>query len=226
MSADAPRALGAADEDPLLSNADPGSQGLDWLARVVSYVLNPLLLFAGCFFIHYAMQPSVLNLTYAWVHLGSLFLLFAVYFLWLRAKGQALDFELRRKADRSVPLSMTFAALIVLGGAFWRATGSGLHVYTNMAAASMFLAFWLITNYWKVSLHALTASFVLTALFLFMELDWRYWPLLLLAPLVVWARVHLGYHDVSQSLVGLLLGASSIVLLQWLVDVNPLRLPL
>lgn len=197
---------------------------LDRLARVISYVLNPLLLFSCCFFLYYAIDRSTLSLLYGLLHLGSLFVLFAGYFLVLRLVDKPLDLELRKRSDRIWPLGITFTALIVLGAAFWSVTESGPHVYANVASAAMILAFWLITSYWKVSLHSFSTSFALAALFQILELDWTYWPLLLLGPIVIWARMHLKHHNLSQSLVGALLGVLAILFLQWLITADPLRL--
>ncbi len=197
---------------------------LDNLALGISYVLNPLLLFSCSFFLYYAVDRSSLSLFYGLLHLGSLFVLFAGYFVTLRIIKKPLDFELRKRSDRNWPLGVTFTALIVLGAAFWRVTESGPHVYTNIASAATILAFWSITRYWKVSLHSFSTSFVLAALFQILNLDWQYWPLILLGPIVIWARIHLKHHNLGQSLVGALLGVAAILFLQWLLEADPLRI--
>ncbi len=198
-------------------------QGIaDITAQVVSYVLNPLLLFAASFFLPYLIHPSSRTLIYAVVHLGALGLMFGMYLAILRWQGRTLDFELKDRRDRAMPLGLTIVALAVLGALTGVRTQSGLLMYTNGAAILMFLAFWLITHYWKVSLHSLTISFLLSALFLVVNLREIFWPLLLLIPLVVWARIHLRYHDLKQSLVGIMLGVSAILLYRWLLDTNPL----
>ncbi len=196
----------------------------DRLARIVSYVLNPLLLFAASFFLPYLIEPVAQNLLYAAIHLGSLGLMFSIYLSILRWRGQTLDFELKDRRDRTTPLGLTIAALVVLGVFMSLQAYSGLLIYINSAAVLMFLVFWFITRYWKVSLHSLTISFLLAALFLIANLDGRFGALLLLIPLVVWARVRLRYHDLHQSLVGIMLGVSAILLYRWLVATNPLSL--
>ncbi len=194
----------------------------DIMARTVSYVLNPLLLFAVSFFLPYLIAPSGQSLMYAVIHLGSMGLMFGIYLAILRWKGRTLDFELEDRRDRAMPLGLTIVALMVLGilTSLW--SRSGLLTYTNGAAVLMFLTFWIVTHYWKVSLHSLTISFLLAALFLVVNMDWAFWPLLLLIPVVVWARMHLRYHDLNQSLVGIMLGVSTILLYRWLLDTNPL----
>ncbi len=216
--------LDVVSEDAMSARIGTMDTRLDRLALIISYGFNPLLLFSGCFFLYYAVDRSPLSLLYGLLHLGSLFVLFAGYFLVLRLVNKPLDFELRKRSDRIWPLGITFTALIVLGTAFWRITESGMHVYTNIASAAMILAFWLITSYWKVSLHSFSTSFTLAALFQILGLAWVYWPLLLLGPVVIWARMHLKHHNLSQSLVGALLGVAAILFLQWLLTADPLQL--
>ncbi len=217
-------ALDIASEEAMPADLGVPNTRLDRLALAISYMLSPLLLFSLCFFLYYAVDRSTLSLLYGLFHLGSLFILFAGYFWVLRLVNKPLDFELRKRSDRIWPLGITFMALIVLGTVFWSVTESGTHVYANVASAITILAFWLITGYWKVSLHSFSTFFALTALFQIVGLDWMYWPLILLGPTVIWARMHLRHHNLGQSLVGALLGISAILFLQWLLAVDPLRL--
>ncbi len=198
-------------------------QGMtDVVARVVSYGLSPLVLFAISFFVPFLIDFSTNSLYYAVIHVGSMGLMFGIYLGILRWRGRKLDFELKDRRDRATPLGLTIAALAVLGTLIGMRTHSGILIYTNMAGILMFLAFWIITCYWKVSLHSLTISFLLAGLFLIVRIDGHFWPLILLIPMVVWARIHLRYHDLNQSLVGIILGVSAILLLRWLLFANPL----
>lgn len=216
-------ALDMASENATHSRKGSFAVILERAALVISYVLNPLLLFSCSFFLFYAVDRSQLSLNYGFLHLGSLFVLFFLYFLGLRLIDKPLDFELRERSDRIWPLGITFVALIVLGVAFWNFTGSSRHVYTNIASAAMILAFWAITRYWKVSLHSFSTFFALAALFQILNLSWQIWPLLLLGPIVIWARMYLQYHNLGQSLVGAALGVSAILFLQWLLAADPLQ---
>lgn len=196
----------------------------DALAWGVSYVLNPLWMLALCFFIPLFMEASRLNLVYGLVHVAFLVLLFLVYMGYLRATGRKLDFELNRRADRVVPLAITIAGLTFLGIVFWIWQGTARHVYINVAASAMFAVFWALTSQWKVSLHSLATSLFLTGILLLMELSWPFWFLLLLIPLVVWARIHLKFHNLGQTLAGIVLGVAMVLFYQWLLVMNPLRL--
>lgn len=211
-------------ESAVYAQKGSASSLLGKLALAISYALNPLLLFSCCFFLYFAVDRTRLSLNYGLLHLGSLILLFTFYFIGLRLIKKPLDFELRERSDRIWPLGITFVALILLGVAFWNATESGRHVYTNVASAAMILAFWAITRYWKVSLHSFSTFFALSALFQIVGLDWQFWPLILLGPTVIWARMHLKYHNLGQSLVGAALGIAAILFLQWLLAADPLRI--
>ena len=195
----------------------------DTLAWAVSYVLNPLILMSLVFFLPWSLARDGPSLVFAGTHLGALAALFSAYWAILRVRGKDLDLELNRRADRVLPLGMTIAGVAVVGLVMWRWKGIGSHVYTDVAAAVCFAVFWVITTRWKVSLHSLAVSLVLSALFFLLDVGPAYLPLLLLLPLVVWARLHLRFHDLGQTLVGILIGVSMVFLFMWLMSANPLN---
>ena len=194
------------------------------LAWAVSYALNPLLLMPLVFFLPWSLARDGPSLVFAGVHLGALGFLFAAYRAVLKIQGKELDFELNQRADRVLPLGMTIAGVAVLGVVMWRWQGIGSHVYTDVAAAVTFAVFWAITTRWKVSLHSLAISLVLATLFFLLQVGPTYLPLVLLLPLVVWARLHLRFHDLGQTLVGILIGISMVFLFMWLMAANPFHL--
>ena len=196
----------------------------DTLAWAVSYALNPLLLMPLVFFLPWSLARDGPSLVFACVHLGALGLLFAAYRAVLKVQGKELDFELNQRADRVLPLGMTIAGVAVLGVVMWRWRGIGSHVYTDVAAALTFAVFWVITTRWKVSLHSLATSLVLATLFFLLQVGPTYLPLVLLLPLVVWARLRLRFHDLGQTLVGILIGISMVFLFMWLMAANPFHL--
>ena len=77
------------------------------------------------------------------------------------------------------------------------------------AAASFFCGaalVWLIDRVWKISIHSVGVGGGVLVL-----LIWggpHLWPLLSAAPLVAWARLHLGAHSPAQVASGLILGAA------------------
>lgn len=196
----------------------------DTLAWAVSYALNPLVLMPLVFFLPWSLARDGPSLVFAGVHLGALGFLFAAYRAVLKVRGKELDFELNQRADRVLPLGMTIAGVAVLGAVMWRWQGIGSHVYTDVAAAATFAVFWAITTRWKVSLHSLAISLVLATLFFLLQVGPTYLPLVLLLPLVVWARLHLRFHDLGQTLVGILIGISMVFLFMWLMAANPFHL--
>lgn len=201
-----------------------GNTWQDTLAWAVSYTLNPLLLMSMVFFLPWSLERDGPSLVFAGVHLGALAALFTSYWAVLRIKGEDLDFELNRRADRVLPLGMTLAGVAAVGLVMWLWQGIGSHVYTDIAAAACFAVFWAITTRWKVSLHSLAVSMVLSVLFFLHDIGPGYLPLFLLLPLVVWARLHLRFHDLGQTLVGILIGTSMVFLFMWLMAANPFNL--
>jgi membrane-associated phospholipid phosphatase len=72
------------------------------------------------------------------------------------------------------------------------------------AALSLTLVELLITVWWKISGHVSTVAFGVTMATGFLG-TWAS-PLLLLIPLVAWARVKVGAHTITQTLAGGLAG--------------------
>lgn len=64
------------------------------------------------------------------------------------------------------------------------------------------LGFTLITLRWKISGHALTNALFTGAVIAWY--GWGWWPMLLIVPLVGWARVKTGNHTVRQVVLGAL----------------------
>lgn len=62
--------------------------------------------------------------------------------------------------------------------------------------------FALITQFWKISGHAMAVG--LTTGFIIVQYGWSWWPILLIVPLVGWARVARGDHTIWQVTLGAL----------------------
>lgn len=62
------------------------------------------------------------------------------------------------------------------------------------------VGFFLITTQWKISGH--TSANALTLGLIILWFGWSWWPLLLIVPLVAWARVVRKDHTVAQVIVG------------------------
>jgi len=119
------------------------------------------------------------------------------------AKGQIKTFDIRERRER-IPLYL-FTLLV---------HGVGILLACCMGKgdlAQILLVFWIIaavfaavTIFWKVSLH--TGVNAVLAVFVNMLYGWQYWWLMLVIPVVAWARIHDKHHTPLQVLAGAVLG--------------------
>jgi len=65
-----------------------------------------------------------------------------------------------------------------------------------------FVGFSLITHFWKISGHAFASA--LTTGILVSRFGWRWWPVLLIVPIVTWSRVVRKNHTLTQVIAGAL----------------------
>ena len=75
-----------------------------------------------------------------------------------------------------------------------------LQTATALPIVFALFGFALITHFWKMSGHAMAAA--LTTGFVVMRFGWGWWPVLLIVPLVGWARVVTKNHILAQVIAG------------------------
>jgi membrane-associated phospholipid phosphatase len=150
-----------------------------------------------------AMRDSTAE---AWVW-GGVYILLGVlipffYVVWLVKQGHITTIDVRVRKQRVQPLLMTASC----AGLAWVALvlGAAPKMMTVLAGALWFEAVVIlaITLRWKISVHAATAAGAATMAWALLGT-----PLPFLGvSLVVWSRVRLQRHTLSQTVTGLLLG--------------------
>lgn len=188
-------------------NSLPGSFESDWL-KVLAYYVSaifspPLTGLYGILLCSYAVEyPSI----YFWMILFlSLFLLLpTIYILYLVKKGMITDFHMRDREQRIKPLSIIFVHILI-SVLLYNYMGGPL-IFMVLALCGLVLVGMVvfISLYWKVSGHCAAAGglFIITLNFY----DMLIFPLALFVALVAWSRVRLGRHNLSQTVVGIMLG--------------------
>ncbi len=199
----------------------PGTKRLisaDLTARVVSYVVSPILvplMTTGILLLLLGADADQALAAFAFI--GFAFAVVPlVDILWMVARGFATSVDLPDRAQRVEPLT-----LAIVGGL------AGLLLYYNSEAsidlvsilAATYvanLAIVLVVNaFWKISVHAVAVGGMLgvTAYMLgpIFGLAAPYEGVLLaglaaLVPLIMWARLHLRAHTMAQVIAGALLG--------------------
>lgn len=133
------------------------------------------------------------------------------YLLWLVRQGTLADIYMPERETRLRPLTfiMVWALVCLMLARRWEAP---LVVEFFVVAAIVLTGILsLVTLFWKISFHGATISAAATATL--MVAGSSAWPMMLLVPLVGWARVRLKRHTLRQVVYGSLVGALIALLL-------------
>lgn len=127
-----------------------------------------------------------------------------LFLLLLLKKGKISDIHLNKRSERVQPLCFTLACSGIATSALFLTQAHELlltFAATNFLQLVIFTA---ITIRWKISAHSTAATaFIINAIALLGPIAI---PLILLLPLVGWARIHLRRHTPMQVIAGTLLG--------------------
>lgn len=173
-------------------------------AEIVSRVLDPVweIPLAIMLAVAFAAAEGL-----RWRFLGLLLFIDAVvpmiFFLIMLKNKQIKDWDIQNRAQR-VPL-YAFTLICHLAG-LWLAYELGKQELVLVLSVFYVVGvvFALITTHWKISLHAGVNAVLMIAINMFY--DWRYWWLMLLLPVVMWARVYQRHHSWEQVLAGAIVG--------------------
>lgn len=175
------------------------------LARLISYIFNPVvLLFPAPFFLVYkTSQNSVYALewtVFSWIFIFAV----AAFVLYAVLRGIFTDFDVSKREQR--PLLFLFTAIVAvlyMIGLFFLHGPKILYVAVLGILLGIFCIS-LINTRLKASIHLATISALITALSILY--GGMYLVLLILIPLIVWARVTVKRHTIEEALVGMLAG--------------------
>ena len=194
------------------------------LANALSYFLNPLVLPpVGFALVQWHLGAGPLEI--AWTFGASAFFFCIVPLLYVAGmvrSGRAESLEVRDRASRLKPFLVGIVSylvgMIVLGTTVETATALIVSIAALFPLNTLLLL--LVNLRWKISIHMATlAGFVSILLFVALTV-WRdlptEWeaaltaasvaPLLLLLPLLMWARVRVSAHSPGQVLAGAAFG--------------------
>lgn len=173
-------------------------------SRIISRVLDPVveipvaLVFAIWFAVSGGVRWRFLVLILAIdALLPFLFMLISL------AKEHISNWDIRDRKER-IPLYLftLFVHGVGILLADWMDKGDLARILLIFWIVAAFFA--LVTLKWKISLHAGVNAVLVV--FVNMIYGWQYWYLLMLIPLVSWARVHDKHHSWSQVAGGAMLG--------------------
>jgi hypothetical protein len=175
------------------------------LARFISFVFNPILVLLFVPFV--LLYRSTHNLYDAtmWTLYTAFFLIsITAFILYCVQRKLFTDMDVSKKEQRPLLfLVSVIFALLYLSGLFFM---HGPYILFVIAFGIIFGIFVvsIINRYIKASVHVATVSALIFAVA--MTYDGFYRFLLLLIPLVAWARVKIKRHTLSETIVGGTLG--------------------
>jgi len=175
------------------------------LARAVTNVLNPFIIFTALFALVAFAEATV---SWAVLYLAlELLAAMAVagYVLFMRRRSRVGDFWISARAERLTPALFLLAAFVALLAvlALFEAPQDLSLLTLSMGLASATVA--VITLLWKASAHCTVAGHAAAAGILLLGPAGLIFVLAL--PLVVWSRVTPGAHTLPQTLAGAAVGA-------------------
>jgi membrane-associated phospholipid phosphatase len=132
--------------------------------------------------------------------LGPLLVLF-----WLMGQGQVSDLDVTRREERQKPFLAALAGAVLACGVLYTMGAPPLLGRFATAHTVVISIVFVVTFYWKISVHAAGAAAVATLTTAVLETQMFAFLLVLL---VAWARLYLGRHTFPQVLAGGLLGAT------------------
>jgi membrane-associated phospholipid phosphatase len=175
-----------------------------FLAEIISWAFFPPLV-ATVFFVFLIFWYSAdFSEGLKWVTYIAPFLIFLplLFFAITYKLGWVDDLDLTNREDRPLYLVVfIFSLLAALALLFFLHAPLKFMVYT-LSGLIMTIATTIITFYWKISFHTAVTTSVVTAITILGGL--RFAPLLLLVPLIAWARLTLKKHTLWQVVGGFL----------------------
>lgn len=175
------------------------------LAEIISWGFFPPIV-ATVFFVFLVFwYSSDLSEGFTWLVTVSPFLIFCplIFFAISYKLGWVSDIDLSERKERPVFLVVFVVSLLLLS-IFLYILGVPekffIYVFSGLVMSALAS---IITLYWKISFHTAITSSVITAILILGGL--RFWPFIILVPLIGWSRVVLKKHTIWQVTGGALL---------------------
>ncbi len=184
------------------------------IAHLVSNVINPPLVSVLGILIMAGFMGTREAWTWALVFATLVVLVPTFYVYLLLRQGKIEDFHIPNRENRTKPYiviivsNLVGVVLMMVYGAPFLLVAFGI-----MGVIQSGLLF-LINRYWKISGHATAISGL--SVFLVAALGWSLSPVLVMIPLVAWARVRTSSHTFWQTFAGVLTG-TTFILTTWYV---------
>ena len=182
---------------------------LKTIGRILSYFFHPMVISTFTFwFIIYQTSISIDKPNFIFF-LSFFFstLLPIVNVLYLKSQGLITDIDASNRKERLLPIA--FGALFFLIGFITLRQLNSPMIIQGIMFCNLIntILVWLITKYWKVSIHTLSIASAIT---IFWILGYKYVIMMfLMLALTTISRILTNSHTLSQSIVGIIIGIVS-----------------
>ena len=182
---------------------------LKTIGRILSYFFHPMVISTFTFwFIIYQKSISIDKPNFIFF-LSFFFstLLPIVNVLYLKSQGLITDIDASNRKERLLPIA--FGALFFLIGFITLRQLNSPMIIQGIMFCNLIntILVWLITKYWKVSIHTLSIASAIT---IFWILGYKYVIMMfLMLALTTISRTLTNSHTLSQSIVGIIIGIVS-----------------
>ena len=184
------------------------------VARWVSNIINPPLVSVLGIVIMAAFLGTHEAYIWAAVFVSIVVIVPTAYVYLLLRQGKIENFHIPNRENRKKPYLVIIASNLV-----------GVTLMALFGAPFLLIAFgimgvmqstllYFVNMYWKISGH--TTAITGLSVFLVAALGWSLAPILVMVPLVAWARIRTYSHTFWQTFAGILTG-TSFILLTWFV---------
>ena len=182
------------------------NKNLNSLGIILSYLLHPMIIssFTFWYFIYYSNIFIENPNTNFCISFFFSTILPIITVLTLKTKNLISDLDASKKEERLLPMALS-ALFLLMGFIILRTINSPKLIQGIMFCGMLnTILAWLITKYWKISIHALSLSTSITIFWIF---GYKYlFLILILIILVIIARMLTNSHNIQQIIAGILIG--------------------
>lgn len=183
------------------------------IQTVISRVFDPpiliILLTAYAVYLSDLSKRGLIAMT---IFIPFLFGLPLAFFLWKMKTHKVSNWDISNRKERIIPL-LAMLGFLIVDIVFVSLFDNPLLLNFFVLYFLWLLGFFIITLFWKISGHSGMAT--LAAGLVIEWLGWQAWPILVIVPLVSWARVTRHDHTIFQVLAGVIY--SLVILELWFI---------
>jgi len=177
------------------------------IAELLSILLGPHVWLPGLFLaviFNSGLTENQLNIIFPVVLILQI-IIPLLYIIFAPKLGWTKKWDMETKKERR-PVFILFITLTLISSAVIFFYGNQLLLQLNIIILTLMFILFIITYFWKISLHmSLNTAGVIILNYLY---NWNWWWFFFVIPIIFWARLKLRKHTISQLFAGLILSAT------------------